>query len=47
MGAAQAIVASAESGGLIRILSVLLVVVILGAGAVVLMRRRASYTAGP
>lgn len=47
IGEAQAIVASAETGGLIRILSVLLVVVILGAGAVVLIRRRASYTAGP
>jgi hypothetical protein len=44
---AQAIVRSAETGGLIRILSVLLVVVILGALAVMLMRRRSAYTAGP
>jgi hypothetical protein len=47
IGEAQAIVASAETGGLIRILSLLLVVVILCAGAVILIRRRSSYTAGP
>lgn len=47
IGEAQAIIASAETGGLIRMLSVLLVVVIFGALAVVLMRRRSAYTAGP
>ena len=47
IGEAQAIVASAETGGLVRLLSVLIVVVLLGAGAVVLMRRRSAYTAGP
>lgn len=44
---AQRILASAETGGLIRLVSAILVVVILSALAVVLLRRRASYTAPP
>lgn len=47
IGEAQAILASAETGGLIRLLSVLLVIVILATLAVVLVRRRAAYTAAP
>ena len=47
IGESQAILASAETGGLIRLLSVLLVIVILAAMAVVLMRRRSAYTAAP
>ena len=46
-GEARALVASAETGGLIRILSLLLVVVVLGALGVLLMRRRSAYTAAP
>jgi hypothetical protein len=44
---AQRILASAETGGLIRLVSAILVVVILAAGALLLIRRRASYTAAP
>ncbi len=41
---AQRIIASAEAGGIVRIVSAVLVVVILAALAVVLFRRRAAYT---
>ncbi|MBA2631700.1 MAG: hypothetical protein H0U86_01655 [Chloroflexi bacterium] len=44
---AQRILASAETGGLIRLASAILVVVILTAIAALLVRRRASYTAAP
>ncbi len=44
---AQRILASAETAGLIRLVSAVLVVVILAALAVLLIRRRASYTAAP
>lgn len=42
---AQRILASAETGGIIRLLSAALVVVILVAVAILLIRRRAAYTA--
>jgi hypothetical protein len=42
---AQRILASAQTGGLIRLASAILVVVILAALAVLLVRRRSSYTA--
>jgi hypothetical protein len=44
---AQRILASAETGGVIRLVSAILVILILAALAVLLMRRRASYTAAP
>jgi hypothetical protein len=44
---AQGILASADTGGMIRLVSSILVVLILGALAVVLLRRRSSYTAPP
>jgi hypothetical protein len=44
---AQRILASAESGGLVRLVSAALVVGILAVLAVVLFRRRATYTAAP
>jgi len=44
---AQGMLASAETGGLIRLVSSILVVLILAALAVLLLRRRASYTAPP
>lgn len=47
IGEAQGILASAETGGVIRLVSAALVVVILAAGAVLLLRRRATYTAAP
>lgn len=44
---AQRIVASAETGGIVRIASAILVIVLVLALAVLLVRRRASYTAAP
>jgi hypothetical protein len=44
---AQRIVASAETGGIVRIASAILVIVLVLALAVLLVRRRASYTASP
>ena len=44
---AQRIVASAETGGIVRIASAILVMVLVLALAVLLVRRRASYTASP
>lgn len=44
---AQRILAGAESGGIIRLVSAVLVVLILVAAAVLFLRRRASYTARP
>ena len=44
---AQRMLASAEGGGLVRLISAALVVLILAALAVVLFRRRAAYTAAP
>ena len=44
---AQRILNSAEAGGLVRLVSAALVVAILAALAVVLFRRRATYTAAP
>ena len=44
---AQHLLASAETGGLIRLVSAMLVLVILGALGVLLLRRRAAYTAAP
>ena len=44
---AQSILASAETSGLIRLVSAILVVLILGALAVLLLRRRSAYTARP
>ena len=44
---AQRIVAAAEMGGIVRIVSAVLVAILLLALAVVLVRRRASYTARP
>ena len=44
---AQRILGSAETGGVIRLVSAILVVVILASLAVLLVRRRASYTAPP
>ena len=44
---AQRIVASAETGGIVRIASAMLVIVLALALAVLLVRRRASYTASP
>lgn len=44
---AQRILASAETGGLIRLVSAILVIVILATVALLLIRRRASYTAAP
>lgn len=44
---AQRIVAAAEMGGIVRIVSAVLVAVLLLALAVVLVRRRSSYTARP
>ena len=41
------ILASAEAGGMVRLISTALVVVVLAVMAVVLFRRRAAYTAGP
>lgn len=42
---AQRIVAAAETGGLVRLASVALLVAVLVVGAIILFRRRASYTA--
>ena len=42
---AQRLLASAETGGVIRLLSAALVIAILVAGAILLIRRRATYTA--
>jgi hypothetical protein len=47
IGEAQQMLGSAETGGLIRLVSAILVVAILAAFAVLLLRRRASYTAAP
>ena len=44
---AQRILASAEGGGMVRLISAALVVLILAALAVLLFRRRAAYTAAP
>jgi hypothetical protein len=44
---AQRIVASAETGGIVRIASAILVIVLVLALAVLLVRRRTSYTATP
>ena len=44
---AQRILASAETGGVIRLLSAALVIVILVAAAILLIRRRAAYTPAP
>jgi len=44
---AQRIVASAETGGIVRIASAILVIVLVLALAVLLVRRRTSYTAAP
>jgi hypothetical protein len=44
---AQRIVASAETGGIVRIASAILVVILVLALAVLLVRRRTSYTAAP
>ena len=44
---AQRILAGAETGGIIRLVSAILVVLILAAFAVLLLRRRSSYTAPP
>ena len=44
---AQRIVASAETGGIVRIASAILVIVLVLALAVLLVRRRTSYTAPP
>jgi hypothetical protein len=44
---AQRILASAEGGGMVRLVSASLVVLILATLAVVLFRRRAAYTAAP
>ena len=43
----QRILAAAESGGVVRIVSAAILAVILAALAVLLFRRRAAYTAGP
>jgi hypothetical protein len=45
IGEAERILAAAEPGGLVRLLSLALVVVALAALAVILFRRRAAYTA--
>jgi hypothetical protein len=47
IGEAQQMLGSAETGGLIRLVSAIMVVAILAALAVLLLRRRASYTAAP
>lgn len=44
---AQRILAAAETGGIVRLVSLGLLVLLLVAAAVILFRRRASYTAGP
>jgi hypothetical protein len=44
---AQRIVASAETGGVVRIASAILVIILVLALAVLLVRRRTSYTAAP
>ena len=44
---AQRILASAEAGGIVRLVSAVLVALILAALAVLLFRRRAAYTAAP
>ncbi len=44
---AQSILTSAETSGLIRLVSAILVMLILGALAVLLLRRRSTYTARP
>jgi hypothetical protein len=43
----QRILISAESGGIVRLVSAVLLVLILAALAVLLFRRRAAYTAAP
>jgi len=47
IGGAQRILTSAEAGGMVRLMSAALVVLILAALAMLLFRRRASYTAAP
>ncbi|MCA1569889.1 MAG: hypothetical protein LC798_06110 [Chloroflexi bacterium] len=47
IGEAQRILASAESGGMVRLVSAVLLVLILAALAVLLVRRRGTYTAAP
>ena len=47
IGEARRLLASAEAGGLVRMVSAALVVLVLAAVAVVLFRRRAAYTAAP
>ena len=47
IGEAQRILASAEGGGTVRLISAVLVVLIVAALALVLFRRRAAYTAAP
>jgi hypothetical protein len=47
IGEAGRIVSSAEAGGMVRLISFALVVLVLGVMAVVLFRRRAAYTAAP
>lgn len=47
IGETQRILASAETGGMVRLVSAALVVLILAGLAVLLFRRRASYTAAP
>ncbi len=47
IGEAQRILASAESGGMVRLVSAAFVVLVLAALAVLLFRRRAAYTAAP
>ena len=44
---AERVLESAEASGLVRLVSLILLVVALAALAVVLFRRRASYTAAP
>jgi len=44
---ARRIVASAEMGGIVRLVSVALLLVVLAVAAVILFRRRAAYTARP
>jgi hypothetical protein len=44
---ADRIVTAAQTGGIVRLVSLVLVVLIVVALAVILFRRRASYTGGP
>jgi hypothetical protein len=47
IGEAQRLLAAAETGGLVRLISLALLLVVLATLAVVFFRRRASYTAAP